>query len=228
MSTEDKPGQVIAISGAVEDFLVSFRLPDLTDEQWAARDAEILRRREDEAEAAKRERVARKRGALVTAGFPERALDAAAVADENAEALRKVSGWDHASQNVLVLSGPAGCGKTVAATWWAMRRDWPPAFVRATSFAASSRYDRDAREKWLKASALVLDDLGTEFADTKGSFLVDLDELIDVFYGDRRPLIITTNCTPTKFRERYGERVIDRIRECGSFWSTDEKSRRGR
>ena len=99
--------------------------------------------------------------------------------------------------------------------------------LRAAKFAANSRYDADAREAWMLAPALVLDDLGAEYLDAKGSFLVDLDELIDTFYGDGRPLVITTNTDAAAFKARYGERIVDRLRECGVWLSIADGSMRG-
>jgi DNA replication protein DnaC len=207
--------------------IVDIPLPSLTEEQWAAREADLAARAETEARAAAELRSRHRRAKLRAAGFPERAIDYAMVADETASSIVRVRAWDPGKESVLVISGSRGCGKTVAATWWAMQRDPVPMFTRAASFAASSRYDRGPRDALLAARALVLDDLGTEFLDSKGSFLVDLDELIDVFYGDYKPLLITTNATLDTFRSRVGERITDRIRECGAFWSTRDESRRG-
>jgi DNA replication protein DnaC len=197
-----------------------------TDEQWAEHDAKIAARRaEHEREEAERDRLHRL-DRLERAGWPKRALEAAAAADETKPALARVVAWKPTSECVLVLSGAPGCGKTTAAAHWAIRR-WPtPAFLRATTFAASSRYDHERRSAWLDAEALVLDDLGSEYADTKGNFLVDLDELVDTFYGDKRPLVITTNCTDAVFKSRYGQRIVDRIRECGSWFSVNSTSLR--
>lgn len=163
---------------------------------------------------------------LSTADFPRRAIDAARTADDSTAAIRRVCSWTPETESILVLSGAPGCGKTVAATWWASKQRRTPRFVRATTFAASSRYDRDTRDTWFNARGLVLDDLGTEYLDAKGSFLVDLDELLDVFYGDKKPLLITTNCTKDAFKERYGARVVDRLRESGSWFSISDASRR--
>jgi DNA replication protein DnaC len=129
-------------------------------------------------------------------------------------------------RNIIVVSGAPGCGKTVGAAWWALRRKTSTKFVRASTFAAASRYDRQERTVWLKASALVLDDAGAEYSDAKGSLMVDLDELLDTFYGDRRPLLITTNCSVADFKTRYGERITDRLRECGRWISVDGGSLR--
>ncbi len=198
-----------------------------TDEQWAAHDARIAAQRERD-EAEERERGLRaQRARFEEAGFPRRALDAAGAADESLAAIKRVAGWKPDAESVLVLAGTPGCGKTVAATWWALHWSRPSVFLRSTTFAASSRYDADRRNGWLRAEALVLDDLGTEYADTKGNYIVDLDELVDTFYGDRRPLLITTNLDDKAFKDRYGARIIDRIRECGSFaWIASASMRR--
>lgn len=199
---------------------------DWTEEQWAQHDARIAAaQKRDESERVTEERRAQS-SRLSEAGWPLRAIEAAQGADLEKPAIARVMAWDTNTESVLVLSGPPGCGKTTAAARWAVSKYWPPKFVRATTFASSSRYDRDTRDTWLKADALVLDDLGAEYADTKGNFLVDLDELVDTFYGDKRPLLITTNCSAEEFKQRYGQRVIDRLRECGSWFSANNASLR--
>jgi DNA replication protein DnaC len=126
-----------------------------------------------------------------------------------------------AGRTLLVLSGGVGCGKTTAAAWVvATQRFHQPRFMRAATFARTSRYDAAASSAWSRAGALVLDDLGAEYVDAKGSFLVDFDELLDTYYADRRPLIITTNLGTEDFRDRYGGRdgrIASRIREAGAW-----------
>lgn len=197
-----------------------------TEDQWREHDERVrgdIARRESTDLA---EQLRQKRQAYLDAGFPLRALVAAESADDSQPTLARVARWRPSEHNVLVIAGPAGCGKTVAAAWWALRRATPPMFLRASTFAASSRYHRDDRNAVLAASALVLDDLGAEYLDDKGSFLVDLDEVMDTFYGAMRPLLITTNLDAAKFQQRYGERLNDRIRECGAFFSASAKSMR--
>lgn len=196
-------------------------LTSMTDEQWAEHDARIAVER-----AAAQHTAEPRTAALIANGFPRRAIEQAAIADASKSAIARVSGWLHAPEGVLVISGGNGCGKTVAAAWWAMRLAGVATFARAATFAASSRYDRDDRGALLTASALVLDDLGAEYLDEKGSFLVDLDELIDVFHGDRKPVLITTNNTRDDFKKRYGARIADRIRESGAFFGITDGSLR--
>ena len=155
-----------------------------------------------------------------------RALEAAVSADTQKPGIQVISAWDVKKRSVLVLSGDPGSGKTVAAAWWALQRAHPARFVRAASFAAQSRYDEEKRN--MLDGALVLDDLGAEYNDAKGSFLVDLDELVDSFYGNRRPLVITTNLDPEPFKQKYGERIVDRLRECSVWKSVGNTSLRPR
>lgn len=215
-----------SISSAIDRLEYADEIWSWTEEQWAAHDAEVAKERARHEHAAQAERERRRWVQLSANGFPRRAIDAAKIADPKRATIARIATWDPKERNLLVIAGPPGCGKTVAAAWWAARQEREPSFVRATTFAASSRYDRDTRASWFEASGLVLDDLGSEYLDAKGSFLVDLDELVDVFYGDARPLLVTTNCKLDDFRTRYGERVMDRIRECGTFWSTHDKSMR--
>lgn len=200
----------------------------MDNDKLKEREARVAEARERQRRRDEARREIMRWTALGTNGFPVRAIEIAKSADVADAVLVRVSAWDTSTDSLLVIAGGPGCGKTVAATWWAATRNPAPRFLRASTFAASSRYDRDTREQWFDAPGLVLDDLGAEFLDAKGSFLVDLDELIDVFYGNRKPLLITTNCTRDEFKSRYGERIADRIREAGSFWSCDEKSRRGK
>jgi DNA replication protein DnaC len=199
---------------------------DWTEEQWAEHDAKILAARQESDRQEAAQDHARRLSAFEKAGWPRRALDSAETADVSKPGIVRAIAWKPAEECVLVLSGPPGCGKTTAAARWGLTRSWAPAFLRATTFAASSRYDHERRSSWLEADALVLDDLGAEYADTKGNFLVDLDELVDTFYGAKRPLLITTNCTDVEFKGRYGKRVVDRIRECGSWFSVNSASLR--
>jgi len=156
-----------------------------------------------------------RRAELEERGWPVRALDFAERANDT-HAVRAMR--NHGDrEGVLVLSGEKGSGKTVGAAWWALHRDRPTRFLRASALARLSRYADERAELYENCRALVLDDVGAEYSDEKGSFVSDLDELIDTFYGDRRRLVITTNCDGKKFRERYGERITDRLAECG-WW----------
>lgn len=197
-----------------------------TDEQWQEHDARIATERAKLDAASLADYRRKQQADYQSAGFPLRAVVAAQhQLDMSRDAIAQVSRWKPGEKNLLILAGGVGCGKTVAATWWALQRPAPPKFIRASTFARTSRY-REDRDGVMSAGALVLDDLGVEFLDGTGSFLVDLSELVDAFYGALRPLLITTNLGKEAFKTRYGERVVDRVRECGSWASVNAPSMR--
>ncbi len=102
----------------------------------------------------------------------------------------------------LVLSGPTGTGKTVAAVFillWMFRVG-----ERDVRFAPA--YDFSGEKT---ARVLVLDDLGLEEREWP------VVREIYRRYDRMLPLVITTNLPIARIRQRYGERVYSRIREAG-------------
>lgn len=128
---------------------------------------------------------------------------------------------------LVCISGNPGSGKTTAASNW-IAIGGNGLFVKAARLSRWDRYDNDEMNRLLRASRLVIDDLGTEFQDTKGNFMAILDEVVDVRYDHSRPTVITTNLDAEAFKARYGERIADRIREKGAFVSIDSASMRTR
>jgi len=186
------------------------------DAAWAARDAEIQAARDRATADAERDRLGKRAAAFVhDHGFPERAAMLALAPDKTKPVEAALAWAPTPSKNILVLSGDQGIGKTVAACALALRSKFQTwRYVRAPTFQATSRFDRASREDFT-AGALVLDDLGVEYADNKGSFLADLDELVDFYYSrPSRPLVITTNVAGKDFGSRYkSERMMGRLRE---------------
>lgn len=141
---------------------------------------------------------------------------------------------------ILVLSGAPGCGKTLAASVWihgliADDANWdigstPPKLMRKAAFVSApklsrwKKYDDEAMERILRAHRVAIDDLGLEYLDAKGSYQSLLDELINERYAHKRPTLLTTNLPASEFKERYGERIADRIREAGRFVELDNQS----
>ena len=125
---------------------------------------------------------------------------------------------------IVVLQGGVGCGKSCAAALWAIQTG--ARWITAKALARLG-YE-DELTKLGRAGALVLDDLGTEYADAKGFFVSNLDGLIDDRYSRELPTVITTNVAPSDFKERYGERIVDRIREAGKFIAVGGQSLRRR
>ena len=128
---------------------------------------------------------------------------------------------------LICLSGNPGSGKTTAAGHRLFLAECG-LFLKAARLSRWQRYDDDEMEKLFTRNPIVIDDLGTEYQDAKGNFMAILDEVIDVRYDRSRPTYITTNLDAAAFKERYGERIADRIRESGRFVSLSDASMRGR
>lgn len=181
-------------------------------------------------------------------GIPERAATVALSSHvEDTEANRAADG----ATDMLVLSGAPGCGKTVASALWATAeiRDssmWfyaenrggmqgsngnafkgrPIVWVTAAKLARWERYDEEEMAKLLKVGKLVIDDLGGEYLDKGGFYASLLDELINERQAGSRATILTTNLDAAGFSARYGERIVDRIREGGRFFACGNASLR--
>lgn len=206
--------------------------------RWEERAAEHDRRMETDAEyrvaheakeraaaaeklkAERAERVSALRLMLRTGQFPERAIEPALLNSQRETLamghVRRFAAQD--SRSLLVLAGGVGSGKTTAAAWLAAHLGKRSEFIRAAHLESAGRYDKELRQRWMDARLLVVDDLGAEYADSKGNFLVELDELMDFYYGNRRVLVVTTNLSISEFKNRYGGdsgRIASRIRESG-------------
>lgn len=110
--------------------------------------------------------------------------------------------------------------------WRLTKKLTGPVYVTAAKLARWSKYDDAEMNRLLRASALAIDDLGVEFSDVKGSFLSLLNEVVDARYGNKLPTVGATNLTGEDFKARYEERLVDRIREAGSFINVSRDSMR--
>lgn len=123
------------------------------------------------------------------------------------------------AKTVLVLAGGVGTCKTGSASWALTQK--PGVFITAdeavrmsTSNAAE---DVDAWRRVRNAQVLVIDDLGGEYSGEKGWNSRVFNGLLDHRYSSSLKTIITTNLTASRFKDDYGERVTDRIREAGRW-----------
>ncbi len=128
-------------------------------------------------------------------------------------------------QWALVLAGPPGCGKTYSAAWACWERCGR--FLDVAKLARLSSYDDETMALYERAALLVIDDLGTEYADAKGAFQSRLDGLLSYRCASERQTVITTNLNGAEFRERYGDRIADRLNEGGRYLEISEPSLRG-
>lgn len=194
--------------------------------EWKAKQAEASRAAPREIEVSPGVwALPDRRASMLDCGWPLRAVEHAE-SPHDTEALAAVRGWQQ-HHNGIVLAGGKGCGKTVAAAWFALTSPLRATmrFIRAATLLRTSNFESGFGDimSW---PAVCLDDLGAEYVDAKGFFMANLDELVDTYYSARRPFIITTNLDGKTFAERYGTRVLDRIKECATWASIRSESLR--
>jgi len=206
----------------------------------------------DEFEAeAERQAHAARIGAMSRFGVPKRIRGMIPDGISDTRAIKRVVEWHGEQQRdesnwCLVLSAQPGTGKSTAAGVWLWLRT-----AGVVGFNACERVTRPDlgtsanAQRWFSASeiaaasgfdgsvdslcamrALVFDDLGTEYTDRRGYVKTRLDVIIDSRYREFRPTLITTNLNVGSFRERYGERVADRLREGGAWFEFQAGSMR--
>lgn len=115
---------------------------------------------------------------------------------------------------LLVLGGSTGRGKTVAATWLAMRLDstW---WISAKDVRVGDAWDA-MRTRALKAANLVIDDLGQERMEWASG---ELGALMESRFDKGRRTLATTNLPPITtgdqkwktFASTYGDRLYSRL-----------------
>lgn len=204
-------------------------------EGWTERDLKL----KAEAEAAEAEEIRKamdeRRRLLVSYGVPVKDVERVATFDGMTRTEAVVRVHEH-REGILVLSGRPGCGKTTAAAWW-LSKPGPtspyfavhaPLFIPAYELERLSRYNRADIRRVQRARRLVIDDLGREYADTKGAATSLVCNLIDARYMHALPLVITTNMTKAQFAERYKKRTMTVLEEVGTFVELDEPSLRGK
>jgi DNA replication protein DnaC len=191
----------------------------LTVEEYRSKEQEERKARQ--VESARREAIRlerERRSSLLAAGVPLRPLESAE-APIDTPALREA--WRDV--DLLVLAGTPGVGKSVAACVWLCingdREGCIPSWrwIQAGEIARGFAYDAEAFKSIVSVRALVIDDLGLEYLDQKDRYLSTMEEILSARYANRRPTLLTTNLTPEKFKERYGERLVSRINEDGAF-----------
>jgi len=123
-----------------------------------------------------------------------------------------------------LLRGGMGVGKTKAVEAFAFAtnesvitdRDFAIRFAHIFDIqTAYIQQNEDYINRLKTAQTLVIDDIGIEPTDVQyfGNRLSPFIDLFDKRYRSNRKTIITTNLLPQELREKYGERIFDRMRE---------------
>jgi len=177
--------------------------------------------------------------------LPRRFVDQVLGGKCDAEAHRVARDFIAGSDWLLVLAGNKGLAKTSAcatAVYQLLRQRALESLKQSNVFAKASsvvvfltapqlarypRFDDEAMAKIERCSLLIVDDVGTEFNDRGGAFSSLLDGVVNARYADGRKTILTTNCTLTEFKTRYGVRILDRLKDGGRFYVVSGNSLRG-
>ena len=210
--------------------LIAMLMPDLaklSDEEWAARDRRVAEEQFRRDEERRRKQGEQDSAILIANGLSPRHLGIGTYQTPALDAVTRLP------PGIWVLSGNAGCGKTTAAHAWLLVpwADVRPSahqlmLVTSQEFARTSRYEGKI-ERCADPARLVVDDLGVEYLDQRGSFLSDLDELIDLRWRREHPTLITTNLDAGEFKARYGLRLESRIRDEGGWLNVGGPDLRG-
>jgi hypothetical protein len=186
----------------------------LTEEQLRARAAEM----DLTIPETKPERDSRM--SVLNRGVPE--IHVKSVYDavpDKCQAIDAVSEFVGSTKTVLVLAGGVGTCKTGSACWALTFK--PGRFCTADEAVrlstSNATEDVDLWRRVRNAQLLVIDDLGGEYSGEKGWGVKVFNGLLDHRYSHGLKTIITTNLAAHKFKQDYGERVADRIRETGRF-----------
>lgn len=180
-----------------------------------------------EASAAKWRDIVGAVESLVAAGAPRRALLVALSPDlaptRAFDAIRDWAGDSRRSPKtgILVLSGPVGVGKTVAAARYALKTR--AVWANAPDLGMED-YARAARmvERLIAAPAVVIDEIGGPGA-TGQAGIARLSNVIVQRHAAGRPVVATTNKDFDELAEVFDDceartsRIADRIREGGAY-----------
>lgn len=205
----------------------SWFLEKTPDEKDAAK-REMMRRHLD-SETSGNARIAESYVRARKAGCPQDALNALLRRSvQDTPALAGAKRWilNPASWSLLLL-GPPGVGKTVAACYamvdFCRRWEWntgatgtnfePCLFLVASELARLSVFtaaDRERYEQLQETRLLVVDDAGDEVTDFGSKALVDL---LMGRHRMKRKTILCANLGTTALTQRYGAALVDRFKE---------------
>ena len=124
----------------------------------------------------------------------------------------------------LIISGSYGCGKTSLARHMCPNAPLVPLTRRDGVYQLTSGYADLTAQSFVSEPVVILDDLGNErpcneygnVSETVGDFILERHEYRQRHYDEAgfvSILIITTNLTVNEINERYGGRVVSRLKD---------------
>lgn len=151
--------------------------------------------------------------------------------DETNRQLERVATWlTEGNKVALLISGKCGNGKTTLAraimglvNYTDPRNSYGDRIsmymVNAKDVVEQSKgHDEKQRQLYKNhctTDMLAIDDLGTEPTEVLqfGNISNPITDLLSIRYDKQLFTVITTNLTPEQLKEKYGERVYDRLKE---------------
>jgi len=133
----------------------------------------------------------------------------------------------------LILRGNCGTGKTMILETLVDIIEFGdkriPILVHVRDLQAMYiKNDLDSIDRLKQRFLIIIDDVGVETTEIKnyGNVLEPFNDLFDYRYRNKLETIISTNLTPEKIKELYGDRILDRFKECFNEYIFNFKSLR--
>ena len=172
----------------------------------------------EEAENRSREQRQAERRRALESGIPERAFDLLGIGGIPPAPLMPTTAMKAVKVHdggFLVLVGPPGTGKSIAACSWCWAKRG--LFYRAAEINRMSWFQNDEIDQLSTYPNLVIDDLGAEYDNERGNWRSKLDAIINERYdrGANAATVITSNFGLSRLEEHVGERAWQRLNEAG-------------
>lgn len=145
-------------------------------------------------------------------GVPERYLDEVLEGMRETPPVAEVRAFmGDPKRSLLLLIGTRGVGKTIAASFAAVR--WLGRYVLAAEISQAYRelHYREIVRSWCGVGLLVIDELGREPTDADQRSRATMWEVVERRFSARRKTILVSNTPEKLLRERYDEPMWDRI-----------------
>lgn len=143
--------------------------------------------------------------------------------DDMKEIIDLVSAWlaeGFQKKPWLLLCGGVGTGKSTMSKsiqdWYKYLTCGRKVFgIYTANYIAGNAINTEEYEMLHKTPRLIIDDLGTESVSVNdyGNIRTPIIDLLHSRYNERKMTIISTNLTPKQIGERYGDRILDRLKE---------------
>lgn len=202
----------------IDDFLGEMRLASgWSRAQWDAHDAKIEALHAREAREAAEATMERNRTIMLAHDAPHDCIRPQGGVRDTAAIVQLALAMATPGKRMVVVAGGVGCGKTTGAVQWLLHCKGRPLFVPAPSLIQRARAKPWLAPIWEQATAIVIDDVGTEKERDRDRFLEAFGELLTHVHAQKKRMVLTANMQMQEFRDRYKKRIESRFRQ-GGVW----------